>query len=196
MKDDWYADKRDLVKWGVILHLAEAYEANTILQVAYYRPTSWPGIEIDGRSHALVPAVTEHFRKIGNVSSIRTSAKVLVFDSLFVDRGRYLHDTLNNIANLPSGISIIFLDPDTGLQPKRVATLKHVLESELKSIWASMRRSDLLVLYQHQTNRNNDLWMHEKKAQFEKALELENGSAKLAQGTAIARDVAFFFAQK
>jgi len=39
MRDKWYADNRDLVKWGVLLTLAERHAAKHILQVLYYRPT-------------------------------------------------------------------------------------------------------------------------------------------------------------
>ncbi|WP_157844579.1 hypothetical protein [Dehalococcoides mccartyi] len=34
MKDKWYGDKRDLVKWGVLLTLAKMFSARRILQVA------------------------------------------------------------------------------------------------------------------------------------------------------------------
>jgi hypothetical protein len=49
---------------------------------------------------------------------------------------------------------------------------------------------------QHQTNRNGTLWIEPKKAQLERALEIVQGSAKLARGARIARDVAFFFVEK
>jgi hypothetical protein len=38
VKDKWYGDNRDLVKWGVLLLLAKRYAAGRIVQVAYYRP--------------------------------------------------------------------------------------------------------------------------------------------------------------
>jgi len=38
VKDKWYGDKRDLVKWGILLTLAKMFSARRILQVAYYRP--------------------------------------------------------------------------------------------------------------------------------------------------------------
>jgi len=33
MRDCWYADKRDLVKWGVLTVLAKKYEARNVLQM-------------------------------------------------------------------------------------------------------------------------------------------------------------------
>ena len=46
MKDIWYADNRDIIKWSVLLRLAEQYKAAQILQVAYYRPSRFATIEI------------------------------------------------------------------------------------------------------------------------------------------------------
>ena len=37
MRDKYYADNRDLVKWGVLLTLAEQHAARHILQVMYYQ---------------------------------------------------------------------------------------------------------------------------------------------------------------
>ncbi len=33
MKDQWYADQRDLVKWGALEYLADRYSADEIVQV-------------------------------------------------------------------------------------------------------------------------------------------------------------------
>jgi hypothetical protein len=71
-----------------------------------------------------------------------------------------------------------------------------VLNSELTEIWKALRPGDVLVFYQHQTNRNGTPWVEPKKAQFERALGVREGSTKLARAAGIARDVAFFFIQK
>jgi hypothetical protein len=38
MREVWFADKRDLIKWGVLVHLAHKYDLKTIVQVPYLRP--------------------------------------------------------------------------------------------------------------------------------------------------------------
>ena len=38
MRDQWYGDKRDMVKWAALLHLAQRERLSAILQVALYRP--------------------------------------------------------------------------------------------------------------------------------------------------------------
>jgi hypothetical protein len=194
MRDEWYSDNRDLVKWGVLLQLAELYDMAAIFQVAYYRPTPWDekSIEIDGRAFPLPPVVVSHFRDIKNIRALRPNARVMVLDDPFHDRDQYLRRILMEIRNLLKP-AIVFLDPDTGLEPKK-ATLKHVREKELQEIWRTLRRGDLLVFYQHRTRRRQ--WVKEKKTQFEKAIGLEPGGSKLARGKGIASDVAFFFSHR
>jgi hypothetical protein len=45
MQDQWYGDKRDLVKWGTLLELARKYQVTQILQVLYHRSNTWNPIE-------------------------------------------------------------------------------------------------------------------------------------------------------
>jgi hypothetical protein len=76
MRDKWYRDNRDLVKWGVLLTLAEQFAAKHILQVLYYRSTDWSGLEVDAEQVPLPPAVIRHFREVAAVSAIRSSAPI------------------------------------------------------------------------------------------------------------------------
>ena len=195
MRDIWYGDKKDLAKWGVLLRLAEAYNVTTILQVAYYRPTRWPGLQIDGKPYELPSAVIDHFRKIGNIVKLRSQAKVIVLDAPFESRNRsgYLQQILVRVGGLPRPV-IIFLDPDTGLEPNGKAGLQHVFQSELLAIWNVLRHDDLLVFYQHSMRSHS--WIEDKQAQFEKALGLEPNGSKVAQGKEMAPGVAFFYSRK
>ena len=54
----------------------------------------------------------------------------------------------------------------------------------------------MLVLYQHQTNRDGTNWVDPKRLQFEKALLVPKETAKLAFAPRIASDVAFFYIEK
>lgn len=195
MRDKWYGDNRDLVKWGVLLELAHRYHARHILQVLYQRPTTWQQLEIDGEQVPLPAAVVQHFRNATSIAAIQCSALVEVISETFGDRSEYLQIVLQRIrvrARLPG---ILFLDPDTGLEP-RLAGPAHVLDAELAEIWKALRSNDIMLLYQHQTNRSGTPWIKPKKAQFERALGVREGSAKLARAPGIAPDVAFFYIEK
>ena len=197
MRDKWYSDNRDLVKWGVLLQLTKLHKIATILQVAYYRSTPWDqkSIEIDGHAYPLPTEVIHHFRNINHIATLTSNAHVMVLDDTFGDRDEYVQRVRMAIRKLPRP-AIVFLDPDIGLQPRGKPGLEHVLETELREIWRALRRGDVLAFYQHQTNRAGQPWVPEKQAQFEKVIGLEPGGSKLAQGKEIARDVAFFFSQR
>ena len=197
MKDRWYGDNRDSVKWGVLLQLASLYDANRIMQVAYYRPEPKPEmIEIDGRKFSVPNAVIKHFpRDVKDIIRLNSpSVQIEVFDYPLLNRGEFMRELQTALARLTCVDSpcIIFLDPDTGLEPRNPG-LKHVLKSELAEIWKAMRGNDVLVFYQHKSHERT--WIEPKRKQFEDALGLPNGAAKMARGEA-ATAVVFFFVQK
>jgi hypothetical protein len=195
MRDKWYADNRDLVKWGVLLTLAEAHGAKHILQVLYHRPTQWADLEVDGQTVPLPTEVIRHFRGTASVSGITSAAVVEVMADPFDKRDEYHLKVVENIRRRTMTPGIVFLDPDTGLA-SRSPTFDHVLDSDVADIWRELKPNDILVFYQHQTNRNGEPWISPKKEQFERAIGLASGAAKLARSEKIARDVAFFYLKK
>ena len=195
MRDQWYSDNRDLVKWGILLTLAERYSSKHILQVLYYRATDWAQLELDGEQVDLPESVVRHFRQAGAVSAIDAPAPIEVITDTFADRGEYHRIVVSRIRSRKQSPGIVFLDPDTGLEP-RVPALEHVLDSELVDLWKELQVGDLLVFYQHQTNRNGQPWVAPKKEQFERAIGIPAGAAKVARAETIARDVVFFYTQK
>jgi hypothetical protein len=72
MRNQWYGDNRDLVKWGVLLELARRHRAKHILQVLYLRPTTWELLEIDGEQVELATAVVQHFRSAISILAIQS----------------------------------------------------------------------------------------------------------------------------
>jgi hypothetical protein len=186
MKDKWYGDNRDLVKWGVLLKLAGLYGASRIVQVAYYRPET---IEIDGVSYPMADAVIVHFsRSVMDIVRLNVgdspNVQIKVIDLPLSSRDAYMQDVQAALTKLgsPDSPCIIFLYPDTGLEPVNKPELEHVLDSELAQFWDAMRGNDVLVLYQHKTDRKKgSSWIEPKQRQFEAALALPNGAAKMAR---------------
>jgi hypothetical protein len=195
MRDIWYADNRDLIKLGVLFRLAEKYEAARIIQVVYYRPSNFGQIEIDGQQMTIPEEVMAHFRNVRAVGSIDSHIRVAVFDPVFQNRQTYLQAVLALLPAYAGERCVVFLDPDTGLEPQ-TPSLEHVLGTEVNAIWMNMKAGDVLVFYQHQTNRAGQPWIPQKHAQLAEALGVSQASVKIASGDAIARDVVFFFVQK
>jgi hypothetical protein len=195
MKDIWYADNRDLVKWSVLVKLAQIHQAERILQVAYFRPSEFSNIEIDGQQYQLPKEVISQFRDVRNIMGMNAGVLVDVFDKEFEDRKVYQKAVNEYISSYRKEKCIIFLDPDTGLQPRKPG-LKHVLNTEVKEIWASIKKGDVLVFYQHQTNRNGTPWVEEKRKQLSEAIQIFVRQVKVAHSQSIARDVVFFYIVK
>jgi hypothetical protein len=191
VRDLWYADKRDVVKWGVLLQLAANFEAQRILQLAYYRPSDFGRLTIDGKDYPIPDQVIAHFRNVRAVGSLGSRVRVTVFDPPLGDREAHLRAVLALLPAFTQERCIVFLDPDTGLEPRGKASLDHVLSSEARAIWKAMKHGDVFALYQHQTNRAGQPWIEPKQGQLAEALGIPMEQVKVAGGPAIAQDVAF-----
>ena len=197
MKDKWYADNRDLIKWSVLINLAQNHQAKRILQIAYFRPCEFSNIEIEDRLLKLPKEVISHFRDIRNITEMRTDFHIDVLYEEFKDREKYQKAIVEYISSYPEEKCIVFLDPDTGLQPQKSKLgLEHVSNGEVREIWEHIKKGDIFVFYQHQTNRNGRPWVDEKREQLSKAANIPVESVKIAHGRSIAKDVVFFYAVK
>jgi len=198
MRDKWYSDNRDLIKWSVLLHLSRRCKADRIIQIACYNASDYGEIDIDGESFPMPDEVISHFRSLGEVSRLTKHPKITVFDAAFEngDRNSYFEAAKNFIASFNKECCIVFLDPDTGLEPIGKASKKHVLNSELKAIWDALPKGWLLVFYQHQTNKNGEPWIKPKQIQFAKAIGVIDSSVTIASEEKVANDVVFFISTK
>jgi len=205
MQDRFYGDNRDLVKWGTLLELARKYRVKHILQVLYYRQNDWnrterryewERIEIDGKEVEISTDVIQHFRDVSLISSLKSSVPIDILKEEFGDRRKYLDVVKTAIQVRSDCPGVVFLDPDTGLEPGGNHGPTHVLNHELSEIWESLGTGDVLVLYQHKTAMNNEPFIEPKIQQFVEAIGIPRERAKYAYAPKIARDVAFFFVQK
>jgi hypothetical protein len=195
MQDCWYADNRDLVKWGVLLQLADTFEVQRILQVAFYRPNIFGQLVINGKASDLPAEVISQFRDVQKISDISPKVRATVFDLLFEHRATYLHAVLTLLPTFAHERCIVFLDPDTGLEPKKPG-LEHVLDTEARAIWDGMKNGDVFVFYQHKTNRNGRSWIEPKRIQLANAIGVQLAKILVAHAPEIANDVVLFFTQK
>ena len=209
MQDIWYADKRDLVKWTTLYHLAHIFKGSRIIQIAFYRKEKKFGkVIIDGQEKEIPKEVISHFRDIHKIGDIKFQVPVEVADFSIENnwgemeyRHDYLIAVIEQLQDYQKEKLIVFLDPDTGLQPMQTKSKtrpkpEHVSGEEVGKIWDALKPKDVFVLYQHQTNRRGESWIDDKQIQLAKALSLPKGTVKLAHGPEVAKDVVFFYAQK
>jgi hypothetical protein len=194
VRDTWYADNRDLIKWGVLLRLADIFQADRIVHFAFYRPSEFGRLVIDGHEYDIPQEVIAHFRNLRTIGSLGSKVRITVFDPVFEDRATHQQAVLALLPAFRQERCIVFLDPDTGLEPQS-PNLDHVLGSEARAIWDGMQGKDVFAFYQHHT-RSGEPWIPPKQAQLAKVLGLPLESVKIANAPQIAQNVVFFYAQK
>jgi hypothetical protein len=172
MKEQWYADKRDLVKWATLIHVARKQELQRILQIAFLRPSDKPIVlqTTDG-DVPFPPEVWDHFRNLRDIEALGKQAGVAieVFGEPFQPKAdssqgkqefriQYFKKIEEKLNSLQSTKLLVFLDPDTGLEPKRCGP-KHVKREEVAQVFRWMKREDTLVFYQHRPLRYKQQWI-------------------------------------
>jgi len=196
MRDQWYGDHRDLVKWGTLLKLARDHQLRSILQVAFLRPDASVPTIVSGLDEAPVaPEVLQHFRDIHQISRLATltGLEIEVFDRLFEAKFRkeYIDHVVNRVQATRRDGRVVFLDPDTGLKDEQSSS-SHVTPGEIRRIWDASQLQDCLVLYQH-ASREAD-WTQKRRKMFAAACpESRVIQFRSREGS---RDVVFFAASR
>ncbi|MFC1871939.1 hypothetical protein ACFLYF_06065 [Chloroflexota bacterium] len=196
LKDSYYADNRDLIKWGGIIHLCNTSGIKHIIQVAYFRESSWLKLLFDGEIEDIPKEVIEHFRDIDDIK--RLGKKLGITIDIVKDefsksnRGEYTKDICQRIQEQAQR-QIVFLDPDTGLAPQK-ATAEHVTREEISLIWQYLKRGDYLVLYQH--NPHIEDWENIRRIEFAQACNTEEEKISTWKASEKFNDVVLFFCVK
>lgn len=164
MRDQWYGDNRDVVKWSTLVHLARQEKIPHILQIAMFRPDDVSpqlGKFRGGRIVSVKPLpeeVVHHFSRDLGLNDIRRLAEATnlcidVIDMHFTDRTEYFNEVCERIEQYKAPV-VAFLDPDTGLAPKH-SKPKHVTESDVVSVFNALGSGSILVCYQHRWRGQN-----------------------------------------
>ncbi|MEQ1858425.1 MAG: hypothetical protein ABMA13_00660 [Chthoniobacteraceae bacterium] len=172
MKESWYGDKRDLLKWSAVLQLCKQHEVDVVFHIAMLTHSAAHEFEIDGNRFPVVDPVWKHFRSLRNVERLFGSPKLHIFEQGFTHAKRrsYFDDALEEL-KLLTGRKLVLIDPDTGLAPKS-ASEKHVRADECQAIWENLASGDLLLLYQHQWRENQ--WRQRVVAKMREALNFSH----------------------
>lgn len=195
MRDEWYGDNRDLVKWSALVHLARRDGIGAILHVAMYRPDHPP--EALPTARGTVPAADEvirHFRDLDDIQrlAVATGLVIEVLKDRFTDRAAYFRRVCDRIQGCGDRPVLVFLDPDIGLASETPGP-EHVSSDDVAAVYAALRPRDLLVCYQH-ARRQKD-WRGRARRAFANAPGLPSFDVEVLQG-ALARDVILLSVRK
>ncbi len=170
MKNQYFADARDLFKYDLIISLMSDYElAKNFTFVPMLTPdvstthgsltnykNGWPGTQRNDLVKFLSMCIKTKRRDIRNIESFfhrakscsGLSVKIYSKDNLFRNETRS-----NYFDNLPVNLlknSIIFLDPDTGLEIKSDTNNKeaHLKYVEVRNVYRKMDKNSILLIFQ------------------------------------------------
>lgn len=205
MRDLWYGDKRDVVKWGTVIALARKRKIPVVLQVALYRPDR-PNYHliVDGTSEPLPVEVIRHFRDIDHIQQLAVNVKLKInihkdpfqwcaeFHTREDFRKAYFNGVSNKIKQYGEP-AIVFLDPDTGIAPESYG-YEHVTRQEIQKVLRAMKHGDVLLFYQHAQIGNRD-WLNSTKVKFGQAVGM-GVPVDTITCNEIANDVAFFAVER
>ena len=195
MRDQWYGDNRDLVKWGTLIHLAQREQRSTILQLALYRSNDeWPTLRSSQGRIEIPDQVIRHFRNLDDIQRLagRSGIRIKVFKAQFRDRSAYFDEARRVVESRKGDPLLVFLDPDTGIAPQ-IAGLEHVTTEELHSVFTAMKQGDVLVCYQH-ARRQQD-WRGDRRRAFTRALGVLSQEVEVFDSD-LTKDVVLFSVKK
>lgn len=197
MRDLWFSDNRDIVKWAFLVHLARTHKLKTVIQVPYWRPEVMEHKSIIGnQSAAIDDGVWSFFRDIRHAERLGQHCNV----AIKIFREQYGHPAsarnmyaqgLSQYLDACERPFLLFLDPDTGLEPAK-CNITHTSKSEVERSWQDLHSGDWLVFYQH-ARRELD-WADSVSRQLSKVCG--GTHFEQARSETIGKEVAFLFAKK
>lgn len=203
MKDQWYADNRDLVKWAALVHLARSVGAKRITQVAFYRADeTTPELQNGDGAVPLPIEVMEHFRDVRKISGLAEAVglEIEVIRDPFccngsakIERQQYFAVLRKRLAEAAGKRKIVFLDPDTGIAGKYCGP-EHVSVSEISSLFNQLESGDCLAVYQHAARRGT--WVEDAVERLATATDKPTDRVKVFRAQEVAWDVVLLAVQK
>ncbi|MCX5830568.1 MAG: hypothetical protein NT140_01510 [Deltaproteobacteria bacterium] len=195
MREKWFSDNRDLLKWAILTQIAKKKGLFTILQIPYWRPEAfYPHFKFQDESLQVPDKVWKFFRNIHHVKDlgpkIGISINIVAAEFRSDQRDKYLKEIESEIRRLKRPL-LLFLDPDTGLQPTDCKP-EHTSINEIKKLWPILKSNEWLVLYQH-ARRTPD-WSQSITGQLSSLCN--NAPVHLAKSEDVGKDVAFLCVEK
>lgn len=158
MRDQWYADKNDIVKWGAVFHwVGRCSQPPHVLYVPMLTPDpGTPSLVLASGTSAPVDAgVYRYFRNLRGIALLPwpTGVTLQIVENPFTQAGRATYfDAVKQMLLISKRLhspTLVVIDPDDGVEPQKSPGQTHVLDAELHDIYQSMSPGDWLVVYQH-----------------------------------------------
>ncbi len=180
MRDEFYADRRDLWKWTIALN--EAAHRN-IVYVAMCRRSQTPivpkGVRDDvGEFFVQEWKALNTELRCARIVGLNKKIVPLLDPYIPNQADEYFGSVCRRIASRTNGENLlVFVDPDTGIAEGN-PTPKHVSLGHLELIWRAMHTGDALLVYQHNLHESREQWVVRKQRKLAEALRVSEGDVK------------------
>jgi hypothetical protein len=192
MRLRWVGDSRDYVKWDCVYENSEG-------RLVFYVPMLRSDVDAVCK-HA---EVQRHFDKRKSLDQ---------FHDLFPDRfevfvfprseystkiaSEYFSSVVIRLRELQrKGRVLVFLDPDTGVEPTSGASDEHVRGNDLRTVWTALRPGDKMIVYQHASRSAG--WKDALRMRASEFLKIEPVQVPNPYFTGnLAKDVCFLVLEK
>jgi hypothetical protein len=183
MRNQFYGDRKDVLKWTNALRLAGA--DRFVLYVAMLRPDKEDSLHgcdfscvrvandqvvkfFENVREKLTPGTP---RNLTDISRLLPGRIELVHgDYVHRDRKKYFDAVRNRLGRRTAGERyVVLLDPDNGISG-RCPRSEHVCGEELLSVWSAMTPDDVLLVYQHRFRNKN--WKQMKREILSRHLQV------------------------
>jgi hypothetical protein len=156
MRKQWFGDSRDYVKWNYTF--TESLPSQTVVYLAMARPD-----ELGKSLHPEVRKFFDQYKDLGLVeklfdgrffsllSEYQKAKRILYFDGAesLIKQGQ------------EQGHVVVFVDPDTGIEPRSGGDNKHLSIADLERLAKLMRNGDKVIVYQHAPIMRSKTWIND-----------------------------------
>ncbi len=182
MRNQFFADNRDLFKYDLILEIVSTI--NSIKQFTFIpmltddhgshgnqfdRDKAKAGFENLTLKNYLDKCIKDKNRNIRHIKEYFRGEDIIINiykeNELLINRDRNSYFSAIPGENLNN--SIVFLDPDNGLEIKK-SDKKHFLYSEMVSIIKRMNEFSILMIYQHFPRENHKIYINRRLSELYK----------------------------
>jgi hypothetical protein len=195
MRNQWYGDNRDVVKWSTVVHLARREGISALLHVAMLRPDQLQPTLATSRGKVDPPVeVIRHFRDLEDIRRLGATSglTIEVLMEPFRHRAAYFGRLCRRLRTSRDEPMLVLLDPDIGLAPETPGP-EHVTSAEVAAVFDALQPGDVLVCYQH-ARRHKD-WRGQARRAFANAPGLPSFEVEVLQSE-LAKDVLMLAVKK
>ena len=175
MKALYFGDHQDLPKWGILAHLLEKKKLKEVCHVAFYRDDGLPKIRIvesgtPDSTTEIDEGVWSFFRDVESLGNNGNCFPIRHYLESFEHRERqsYVDGAIEWLGDGEK--RIVFLDPDTGIEPSSGLKPEHLQEGEVKQFWDLIESGEILAIYQHSPRRGKEGWITKRRHQLARVL--------------------------